>query len=171
MVKLKIPIEILDRARQKAEDMGELKNSIRKGSGNVVGFLGELMVEEYLKQHGAIEDNTYNYDISFENIKLEIKTKERRGSPKPEYDCSIAKYNTKQQCDWYFFVSIDNNHNYAWLLGAEKKADYFAKAREYKKGDIDPSNGFVFKADCFNVAISELSSPEDFRAAIINEKR
>lgn len=162
MIKLKIPIEIIDKARQKAEDMGELRNSIRGGKGNTIGFLGELMVEEYLKQHGATEDNTYNYDLSFKNVKVDVKTKERKSAPKPEYDCSIARYNTKQQCDWYFFVSVDSNHNYAWLLGAEKKEDYFKKARFCKKGDIDSSNGFSFKADCYNVSIADLGSIDDF---------
>ena len=34
--------------------------------------------------------------------------------------------------------------------------DYFEKAKKLTKGQIDPSNGFIVRADCYNVAISDL---------------
>jgi hypothetical protein len=33
---------------------------------------------------------------------------------------------------------------------------YFDKARYMKKGDIDPSNNFTVKANCYNLQIKEL---------------
>ena len=39
-----------------------------------------------------------------------------------------------------------------WLT----KEEYFDKANLLKKGEIDPSNNFTVKADCYNLKISEL---------------
>ena len=41
------------------------------------------------------------------------------------------------------------------------KEEYFNKATFLKKGDIDPSNNYTVKADCYNVPISELDNPKD----------
>jgi hypothetical protein len=43
-----------------------------------------------------------------------------------------------------------------WLLGTIKKEEYLDKSEKKTKGDIDPSNNFVFKADCYNLKISDL---------------
>ena len=37
------------------------------------------------------------------------------------------------------------------------KQDFYTKATKYQRGDVDPANGFEFKADCYNLPISELS--------------
>ncbi len=44
----------------------------------------------------------------------------------------------------------------AWLLGRMNRKEYFDKARYMKKGDIDPSNNFTVKANCYNLQIKEL---------------
>ena len=43
-----------------------------------------------------------------------------------------------------------------WFLGVVKKEDYFDRARFLKKDTIDEANNFRVKADCYNLAISEL---------------
>ena len=48
------------RARKKAIDMGRIANSITNGGGNLAGFIGEIVVTDYIK---AKEQNTYDYDI------------------------------------------------------------------------------------------------------------
>jgi hypothetical protein len=35
--------------------------------------------------------------------------------------------------------------------------EYYEKARYLEKGQIDPSNNFTVKADCYNVAIADLN--------------
>jgi hypothetical protein len=37
-----------------------------------------------------------------------------------------------------------------------KKDDYYRDAVALKKGEIDPTNNFTVKADCYNVKISAL---------------
>ena len=47
-VEVKVTDEILERAQVMADRMGAIKNSIRKGQGNLAGFIGELIVEHYI---------------------------------------------------------------------------------------------------------------------------
>jgi hypothetical protein len=45
-------------------------------------------------------------------------------------------------------------------LGEIDKRDFYKNATHHRRGDVDPDNGFVFKADCYNLAISELQDIE-----------
>ena len=42
------------------------------------------------------------------------------------------------------------------LTQTAAKEDFFDKAQFWKKGTIDPSNGYQVKADCYNIKIDEL---------------
>ena len=42
------------------------------------------------------------------------------------------------------------------MLGWLSHDEYFEKAVSLHKGQIDPSNGYIVKADCYNVKISDL---------------
>ena len=159
MLYVKITKEMIDKATEKALEMGIIRNSITKGQGNISGFLGEEIVNSFLK--GSLE-NTYNYDIMKENVKIDVKTKRCTSKPKEYYDCSIARTSLHQKCDKYVFVRIlwnksrPDEWNHSWILGELTKEEYFQKARELTKGQVDPSNNFIVKADCYNVAIKDL---------------
>jgi hypothetical protein len=157
MIIVDITPKMLSKARELAESIGKLKNSIRNGEGNIAGVLGELCFLEHYKD--ANQNNTYDYDILLDNKKIEIKTKVRTVTPKPHYECSVAKFNTKQIADYYYFVSIlyqNNKYITGYLLGGLPKQEYFKQAKELKKGSVDPANNFVVKADCWNLPISNL---------------
>ena len=162
MIEVKITEDMKKRAWAKSREMGVIKNSIMKGDGNIAGFLGEEVANVVL---GGIINNTYDYDlVSVDGIKYDVKTKRCTSPPKPYYDCSVANFNTKQKCDRYVFVRIENKNKRwgrAWVLGWLTHDDYFKKARKLTKGQKDPSNGFIVRADCHNVAISELNKFED----------
>ena len=160
MIEVDISDDIISNAKIKADEMGSLNNSIRKGDGNLVGFIGEYVVADYLD--GTI-NNTYDYDITHCNVRIDVKTKECTSPPKPYYECSIAGYNTKQQCDVYVFTRVCNRK--CWILGWMLKEDYFKRAKFMKKGQIDTSNNFTVKADCYNLAISDLKSIEGLKKA------
>jgi len=160
MIEIKITEQMKQRAWRKARSMGKLKNSITSGEGNIAGFLGEEVANEIIN---GIVSNTYDYDILYETasskIKYDVKTKRCTSEPKPFYECSVAAYNTKQECDRYAFVRVEYKNGKwgrAWLLGWLAKEDYFRNAHELRKGQVDPSNGFRVKANCYNVAISDL---------------
>ena len=158
-----IEIEVSDyynvKARVMAKEMGTLNNSITKGEGNIAGFIGEFLVRDYLD---GIIAHTYDFDVVANHQSYDVKTKRCTSPPKPYYDCSIAAFNTKQKCDKYIFVRIlckDNRYVKAWILGEYDKEKYFKDARFLKKGQRDGDNGFVVKADCYNMAISKLNKP------------
>jgi len=159
---------ILSQATQKASELPLLKNSIRNGEGSVVAFIGEHIA--CLALDGLIK-NTYDYDLIY-GIKndfykwilnendvsrrtVDVKTKERTVPPRPYYNCTVADFNTSQKCDEYAFVSVHKNLRDSWYLGKISKNDFYAKASFSKKGDPETSR-FKFRADCYNIKISEL---------------
>ncbi len=162
MIEVKITEDMKKRAWAKSREMGVIKNSIMKGDGNIAGFLGEEVANVVI---GGTINNTYDYDlVAQDGTKYDVKTKRCTSPPKPYYDCSVANFNTKQKCDRYVFVRIENKNRRwgrAWVLGWLTHDDYFKKARKLTKGQKDPSNGFIVRADCHNVAISELNKFED----------
>lgn len=159
MIEILITKDMLNHANELAKAIGKLNNSIRNGEGNIAGVLGELCFLEHYKN--AKMSNTYDYDILLNGYKIEVKTKVRTVAPKSFYECSVANFNTKQNADYYYFVSLlVQNKNYlkGFLLGGLSKKEYFSTAKELKKGMIDPSNNFTVKADCWNLPISNLRS-------------
>ena len=150
--------QALERVKQRASKLPLLNNSIRNGEGSIVAYIGEEVVKKVL--NGKIED-TYDYDIIYNNdIKVDVKTKERTVAPRENYNCTVADFNTKQDCDEYAFVSVLNDHSKAWYLGKISKTEFYQKAKFYRKGELDPdsppSKNFYFRADCYNIPISEL---------------
>tara|TARA_R110000751_G_scaffold307171_1_gene427592 strand:- start:374 stop:862 length:489 start_codon:yes stop_codon:yes gene_type:complete len=142
------------RAQGMSEEMGILKNSITKGKGNVIGFLGEIVLADHF---GWAQANTYDYDLVMPNgSTVDVKSKQCRSTPLPHYECSISSYNIKQQCDYYAFTRIKSDYSVLWFAGLMPKALYFTQATKKHRGEVDPSNGFTFKSDCFNLPLSEL---------------
>lgn len=154
---IEVPIDkdMIDKAKYMAEDLPSLRNSIERGGGNVAGLIGEVVAAAVL---GATICNTYDYDIVAAGAKIDVKTKRCTSKPRPDYDCSVAAYNTKQRCDYYAFVRVLNDYTKAWYLGSIPKVEYFRRARKMTAGQIDPSNGFTVKADCYNLKIEELNA-------------
>ena len=156
MIEIPITFEMIEQARQQAAEMGALRNSIREGEGNLVGFIGEQVAQKVL---GGFIDNTYDHDLMMDDFltTVDVKTKETTVAPKPHYDCSVAAYNTKQKCDYYCFIRVKNDLSVGWYLGVYPKNKYFEDARKLNKGDLDPDNNFTVKADCYNLTIDKLS--------------
>ena len=157
--KFRISSSTLLNIKDRAKTLPLLNNSIRKGEGSVVAYIGEEVVKRVL--NGNIED-TYDYDVVYgKGIKVDVKTKERTVAPMQHYNCTVADFNTRQDCDEYAFVSVLSDHSSAWYLGKISKKEFYKKARFHKEGELDPdsppSRKFYFRADCYNIAISELN--------------
>jgi hypothetical protein len=154
MIEVNITSFHIESAKKLAEDLGELKNSITGGDGNLAGFIGEVVVSDIT---GSSHSNTYDYDLILPSGKtVDVKTKRTNYAPRENYDCSVAAFNTKQKCDYYAFVRVKNDLSVAWVLGFYEKSLYFQDAKFHKRGDYDPDNKFTFKADCYNIKISNL---------------
>lgn len=145
--------DMLIKAKKKSEEMGTLRNSITKGERNTLAFLGEEIVASVLK---ASESNTYDYDLIHKDKKIDVKSKNTTVTPKPDYEVSVAELNTKQKCDYYVFTRVSDDLSTGWILGYMEKEEYYKKARFLKKGEIDGSNSYEVKSDCWNMFISDL---------------
>ena len=168
---------MIERSQKKAKKLGGIKNSILKGGGNIAGYLGEEAVASYVEAE-IISCNKgndkYNYDIWKDGRKIEIKTKRRTVAPQEFFDVSVAKTSKHQTPDLYIFASIEfENVTYEktkrvyrgikniWIVGQATPEDYFAKAKVWKAGDIDASNGFKTHVDMYNLPISEIEPLDD----------
>ena len=154
MIEVAISATMLVEARDKAAEMGRLRNSIINGAGNIAGFIGEAIAQKVL---GGELSNTYDYDLVLPSGKtVDVKTKQTSVKPLETYECSIAALNTTQECDYYAFVRVKNDFTVGWYLGMYDKKQYMEDAVFMKKGTVDSSNGYTVKSDCYNLKISEL---------------
>jgi len=154
MIEITPTPEQIKEARLLSGNTVGLQGSITRGGGSPAGALGEILVRDYLDY---VQAPTPHYDLyTDQGIRIDVKTKRCTSAPRLFYECSIAAHGTKQKCDEYIFVRVLNNLQKAWLLGRIPKDEYFDRAVRHKKGERDESNGFTFKADCYNLPIEEL---------------
>ena len=158
MIEVVVTGDMLVTARDKAAEMGRLRNSITSGAGNIAGFIGEAIAQQVM---GGVLANTYEYDLILCNGKtVDVKTKQTSVKPLDTYECSIAGLNTTQKCDYYAFVRVKNDFSVGWFLGVYEKQQYMLDSVFMKKGTIDPSNGYTVKSDCYNLKINQRKGHE-----------
>jgi len=87
MIQIKITPDILARAKKKAASVGNLQGSITGSLSNVVGAIGEIIVEDYA---GGEPVNSKDFDLLVQNRRVDVKTKRCNTTPSPNYDCSVA---------------------------------------------------------------------------------
>lgn len=161
-IQRKIDNILLSEAELLKSNIPLLNNSITQGQGTLAGCIGEIAVRDYIISLGigAKIVGHYDYDIlTSNNKKIEVKTKRCTSIPKPHYECSVANFNDKQNCDFYFFTRVSND--FVYLLGYISKNDFFLKSSQKKSGDFDSNvlpNGtnFKFHANCRNLFIYDL---------------
>lgn len=146
-------------AKAQAAQIPLLNNSIRKGAGTLVGCIGE---QGFIKLFpGSISHNTYQHDIIWDGLKVEVKTKQRIITPRLDYSVSVSAYNAKQKADVYAFMSVycdkaTGRYMRVHFCGFYPTDDYCGDATFYNKGDYDPDNGYYTQADCYNLKMREL---------------
>ena len=163
MVEVKIKPQLKKAALKEASELGALRQSITGGAGNWAGFVGERIVAEYL---GVKKANTYEYDLVTKKEKTyDVKTKRCKFKPLDSYRVSVCALNTKQKCDDYIFVRVDNELTTAWILGYMPKDEFYEKAKLCKKGELDPDSNcnWRFKEDCYNMYIKDLKPIKDLK--------
>lgn len=164
MVEVKIKPQWMRTALKESKDLGALRQSITKGAGNAAGFIGELVVANYL---GIKKKNTYQYDL-IEPEKCstyDVKTKRCKSKPLPTYTVSVCALNPNQKCDAYIFVRVTNELDKAWILGYVPKDEFFKKAKFCKRGELDPDSNchWRFKEDCYNMYIKDLNNISELK--------
>jgi hypothetical protein len=162
MIKYPVTRSIIQQATTIANRIpSNINKSIRSGEGRLAGAIGEAIL---LRITDGISsgDDWANYDVLWNNIKYDVKTKECTSPPQPHYFASIAVHNPNQKCDRYAFFRVmrrkDEDYTQAWLMGWMGKEEYFDNAVFYRKGQVDPSStfGWTFRESCYNVPYSLL---------------
>lgn len=154
ILRLEITSDMIARAKERLKKMPKcLRNSITGGKATLHGLVGEELLAEFL--HAEVKD-TRDYDLLKNGIRLEVKTKRTTVVPQGFHEASIAEFNTRQDCDYYLFTRMFKDFSGAWFLGVMPKYVYLHKARLLRAGTIDGSNGFLVKADCWNLRVDEL---------------
>ena len=139
----------------------------------MAGYLAEIALADDLQCNNISCDEgseKYNYDLIKDGLKIDVKTKRRTVDPRPSYAVSIAETSKHQETDTYAFISITFREKRGkgcgatyhgltsiWLCGFMPKKEYFEQAEFWKKGDVDPSNGFRVHADMYNLPMSSLN--------------
>jgi len=132
VIKLKLNNDIWNEVDRRAADLPIFNGSHRKLAANIVGCLGEVVVEMWLDAEEVsitpeLTETTHDYRL-VNGSTFDVKTKDRTVSPRPYYDCSIPLYNHEhQRPDYYIFVSLERNgsnkdtsakrYHTAWILG------------------------------------------------------
>jgi hypothetical protein len=170
MVIIPYTFEMIERAQERANKMGALKNSITKGIGNLAGFLAEEAFCAYTGASIVVDHHLYDYDVMLGDERIEIKTKRRTVPPQIYYDVSVANTSTHQRPDKYIFISLEFSKVFdktngqrvykelknVWLLGSKDAKEYFKEAVKVSKGDVDKSNNFTAREDMWNLPVSRL---------------
>jgi hypothetical protein len=98
-------------AEQRVASAPIYEGSHRKKQANEVGFLVEVLAEEWFVSNGILFDDhrettQEDYFID-EKYTLDVKTKDRTVKPALSYDNSVPLYNHEhQRPDYYLFISL-----------------------------------------------------------------
>ena len=162
MIELPFDKRMIREATEWAENLGGIYNSITRGDGNFAGRFGELVLAKHL---GVEVEDHKDYDLIYNDSKIEVKTKRRATKPKPNYTVNIASTSRHQKPDTYAFLSVeysdrDSGGNYSdllkiWLCGYKSADQFFEEAEFWPKGTPDPPF-FKTHRDMYVMKIGEL---------------
>ena len=159
MEEIDITPALLDKARQNSRYIVRNKSaSIRGGDGAFIGSIGTAIVADYygVSVVDSEQWTVASYDMVIDGDKIEVKTKQRSVPPKHYYEASVTTQSLHVlDPDYFIFVSLLNLDK-AFIMGAIEVNEFYDKATRLSAGDIDPSNNYVVRKDCLNIAYSEL---------------
>ena len=152
--------KMIETAYMQSRRMGSLKDSILQGDGNVAGSLGEQAVCMALD---AIPADTHSYDVIWNGLRVEVKTKQRTRIPLNWWPASIAATSVHQKdgCDLYIFTTVlypdglEDAPSRVYLCGQISPAIFWDKAQFIRKGEAESFNGFRAHADMYNLPYKE----------------
>ena len=158
-------------AEERVNNSKIFENSHRKREANQVGFLGEVVLEQFFTNEkiefvNHTHETTHDYFIK-QKYTLDLKTKDRTVIPKITFDNSVPLYNhAHQRPDFYYFISLlrerknrsrkINRFTHAFILGGIDIKTLELVGRIWRAGQVDTANGTKFWTDCINISMKEL---------------
>ena len=145
-----------------------LNESITRGKGNIIGALGEIIVHDTWNTHLKFPKTpSYHYDLIHEkkHVKIDVKSKKISNHVVPASDFKVSistnGLGVTQECDWYVFCYITENHKSGYILGWYNKHKYLTDSIYKRKGDIDDigrvlNKGWRFKANGYIMLVGDL---------------
>jgi len=165
MIEVPVTDTMLEEAKKKAAEMGELKGSMMKGDRNLVAFLGEIAAQKVI---GGEFHNTYDYDIMMDSGKtVDVKTKRVKYKPKDYYDCTIFGYNATQDCDYLLFTQVLSDLGTVYVLGGYNKRRFLEDSTYIKAGSVVGTNNLTYKKDNYVMEIKDLLPMDKFKEEIV----
>jgi hypothetical protein len=155
-MKLQITSEQLEKATRR-NNFGILNNSIKKGEGNYLGAVGEVVLMDYYINKGAnvTDGQMFDFDFAVNKYKIEVKTQANIYTPKNDWTCHVPNANATQKCDFYAFVFVNLQKNEAYCKGMITKEKWL-KVRQFKqKGEMGHKD--AFECDTWVVQIKDLT--------------
>lgn len=162
-----------DSAQYRVNNSPVYKLSHRKEEANEVGFIGEIIFEEFLNDNGVIysdERSSTKHDYIINGkYSLDLKTKDRTVIPMIHYDNSVPLYNHEhQRPDYYYFISLFRDKNdktkditrfkEAYILGGIGIQELEKVGIKWEAGEVDQRNGTKFWTACINVDMAQLTN-------------
>lgn len=152
-----IEIDITPSMQQDAIALSKNKNI------DLISAYGETVVFDYL-QYIVLEpeyDNDYNIRIADNTV--DVKTKESITTPRPYYDYIVPVFSDRHPPSVFVFVSLlsngstgDRRFGKAWILGMIDYETLTKSFKLWKKGEVDPANGWESEMDCFKLYVRDL---------------
>lgn len=158
--------EFLKEAEARADELPVYRGSHRGRNANIVGSIGELAFERFLKDNDLsftdFTDKT-RLDYMINGLSVDVKTKDRSVLPKRHYDNSVPAYNHEhQRPDYFYFVSLHRTgvaqFKSACMMGGIDIETLDRIGTKWAKGDVDPSNNMKFWTDTINIRNEQLYS-------------
>lgn len=152
--------EILEEARRWQNEIGENHRTfIHDKDRQLAGRVGE---EVFRRVFGGEDIDNVGFDVLYDGMKVEVKTLNRSVRPKPNYN-AIVKKNRKREseCDLFYFIStlgpkVDTPYSMVWLCGYITPDEFDRQAEYWKKGEVDPENGFTNRHNCYKMDYGDL---------------
>lgn len=144
----------IELAEWAADQVPDLKNSIRGRKGRIVGALGEIAFS-VLADLEPFTHATYDYDFIYDGLRYDVKTKDRTVPVRPTYEASAYAKNIQQDYDIYVACSLFRDkatqmYQSVTIIGWITKEDYKTHSTFLPVGSIDPSNGWEVAEACYN---------------------